>query len=131
MLSQDALGGREVNMEALVPCEPALHLWVLVGCVVVTDEIEILILRSGPLNQAKELQPLLMTVPLHAHGHGHNFAIPGVERREQRSRAVALVIVSHRFATTALHRQAGLRAVQRLHLTLFIHAQNQRVLRRI
>jgi hypothetical protein len=40
--------------------------------------------------------------------------------------AVPLVIVRHRGATTLLHRQAGLRAIQRLNLAFSIAAQNNR-----
>jgi hypothetical protein len=50
---------------------------------------------------------------------------------EQSRCAIAFVVVSHRAATALLQRQAGWGAVQRLDLGLLIHAQNDRLLRRI
>ena len=52
-----------------------------------------------------------------------------IQRREQAGGAVAFVIVRHRPAATFLHRQAGLRPVQRLYLRLLIHTQNDGLVR--
>ena len=54
-----------------------------------------------------------------------------IEGSKQRGRAVALVIVRHGGAAAFLHREAGLCAVQRLYLALFIDAQHQCMLGRI
>ena len=54
-----------------------------------------------------------------------------VERGEQRRGAVALVVVGHRSRPALLDRQRRLRAVERLDLALFVHAQDDRVLRRV
>ena len=54
-----------------------------------------------------------------------------VERREQRRRAVALVVVRHRPRAARIDRQAFLRAVQGLNLALLVDAQHDRVLRRV
>ena len=48
-------------------------------------------------------------------------AIEDIERGKQRRRAMALVVVGQRGAASLLHRQAGLRAVERLDLRLLIH----------
>src|ERR1019366_7059255 len=47
-----------------------------------------------------------------------------------RGSAVALVIMRHRPRPSLLHRQAGLRAVQRLNLAFLVDAKYQRVFRR-
>src|SRR5713226_7452189 len=48
---------------------------------------------------------------------------------EQGGGAVAFVIVGHRAATPLLNRQPRLGAIQGLNLTLFVHAEYQRLLR--
>jgi hypothetical protein len=45
--------------------------------------------------------------------------------------AIPFVVVGHGAATALLDRQAGLTAVQRLNLALFVSAQNDRVLRKV
>src|SRR3984893_15471204 len=50
---------------------------------------------------------------------------------EQRGRSVALIVMRHGSATALFQRQARLGAIQRLNLTLFIHAEHNRLLRRI
>ena len=66
-----------------------------------------------------------------AHALADDPALQHVERGEQRRRAVALVVVRHRPAAAALHRQSGLGAVERLDLRFLVDRQHQRVLRRI
>ena len=57
--------------------------------------------------------------------------IGGVERGEQACRAVPQVIVGALLRHPGHHRERRLRARQGLHLTLLIHAQNDRRLRRV
>ena len=54
-----------------------------------------------------------------------------VQRGEQGGGAVALVVVGHRAGPARLHRQRRLGAVQRLDLGLLVHAQHDRLLRRV
>ena len=65
------------------------------------------------------------------HALTDNFPLEHVQGGEQRRGAVALVIVRHRSASAGVDRQAWLRPVERLDLTLLIDAQNQRLVRRI
>ena len=58
-------------------------------------------------------------------------AVDDVERGEERGSAVAIVVVSHPLNITEPHRQPRLGALQGLHLALLVHAQDQRVVRRI
>ena len=53
-----------------------------------------------------------------------------VERGKQRGGAIAFVVVRHRLRPALLHRQAGLRSVERLDLALLIDAQHHRLVRR-
>jgi hypothetical protein len=51
-------------MEALVFVEPPLDCWVLVGGVVVADDVDLIFGGYGLIDQAQKLQPLLMAMPL-------------------------------------------------------------------
>jgi len=70
--------------------QPMTHVGVFVRRIVVDDEVDLLAGRSAFFNQAQELNPLLMTVPLMksiqdlsaAHIHG----------REQSGRSMAFVM---------------------------------------
>ncbi len=53
------------------------------------------------------------------------------ERRKERRRAVALVIVGQRATAALLKRQSRLGAIQRLDLALLVQTQHQRLLGRI
>ena len=70
-------------------------------------------------------------MPMARHALADDPALQHVERGEQCRRAVALVIMGHRPAAAALHRQPWLRAVERLDLRLLVDRQHQRVLGRI
>jgi len=121
--------GREVHVEAGMASEPALDLGMLVGGVVVHDHVDLLFGRDDVVDDAQKLQPLLMAVPVVA--HGDHFALQRIESSQQRGRAVALVVVSHGAAAALLHRQARLGAVQSLNLALLVGAQDDGVLRRV
>ena len=121
-----AAGGREVHVETRMASEPALHLRMLVGRVVVHDHVDLFTSRDHIIDHAQELQPFLMAVPVVA--HRNHLAFERVEGGEQRGRAIALVVVGHGSAAAFLHRQAGLSAVQCLNLALFVGAQHQGML---
>ena len=57
-------GGREVHVEALVASHPALHALMFMGRVVVADDVDLLLACYGLVDQAQELEPLVMTVAL-------------------------------------------------------------------
>ena len=119
---------REVKMKTLVALGPRQDLRVLVRRVVVADQVHRFARLYVPLDLVQEREPLLMPVPWLATADDR--AVFDVHRREQRRRAVTLVVVRHRPATATLHRQARLGAVQRLHLALLITTKHQRVLGR-
>ena len=70
-------------------------------------------------------------MPVAAHALADNLALQHVERGEQRRRAMALIIVRHRPAPAALHRQPRLSTVERLDLRLLIDREDQRMVGRI
>ena len=74
-------GGRsEVKMKARVAFGPGLNRGMLVGGIVIDDQVKLLAGRRLAVDQAQELQPLLMAVARHA--GGHDGAVQSVERGE-------------------------------------------------
>ena len=109
--------------------EPGAHLRVLVGGVVVEDDVDELAGWHLRLDGVEEADELLMAVALHAAADDR--AVEHVEGGEQRGGAVALVVVGHGAGAALLHRQAGLGAVERLDLALLVDRQHDRMGRRI
>ena len=124
-----ARGGGEVEDPARVPGQPAPHFGVLVGAVVVEDDVDHLARRHGALDGVEEAEELLVPVALHALADDR--AVEDIEGREQRGRAVPLVIMGHGLGAALLQRQARLGAVERLDLALFVDRQHHGVRRRI
>src|SRR5271157_4977449 len=119
----------EVQLEAWMPLQPRLNFLCLVRRVVVDDEMEIEMLGYGPVDLLQEPDEFLGAMA------GQTFAkdLPGfhVQSSEQRCCAVALVVVRHCGRTALLHRQAWLRAVERLNLALLVDAKHQCLVRRV
>src|SRR4029079_9117314 len=65
-----------------------------------------------------------LLVPVALHIAADDGAVEGVEGREQCRRAMTLVVVGHRPGAALLHWQAGLGAVERLDLALFIDRED-------
>src|SRR5947208_54467 len=99
----------------------------LVGRVVVYDQMQLLVFGGGIVNQSQKAKPFLMPMTLLA--EADYFAIQGIESSEQGSCTVALVIVRHRSSPATLQRQAGLCTVQSLNLAFLVATQNQSVFR--
>lgn len=57
-------GGGEMQMKARVPLEPALYFGVLMGGVVIADQVEVPIDRDGLVDQTEKLEPFLGAMPL-------------------------------------------------------------------
>src|SRR5271167_2783612 len=109
--------------------EPGLYLWMLMRRVVVSDQVQFKVGRNVSIEMLQKAQEFLMAMARLA--LGDDSPVDDVERREERRSAVAKVVVSHSLDITEPHRQHRLGALQGLHLTLLVHAQYQRVVRRI
>ena len=119
---------REVEDPARVPLEPGHDLGMLVGAVVVEDDMDHLAGRHLALDGVEKADELLVTVLLHA-ATDHR-AVENVEGGEQGGGAIALVIVGHRFAFAGFERQAGLGTIERLDLRFLVDRQDEGVGRR-
>ncbi len=113
-------GGRrgEVEEEAGMALEPGTDLCVLVGRVVVEDDVNQLSGRALGLDGIEKADELLMPVPLHA--ATDDLAFQHVEGGKQRRRPMPLVVVGHRLAAALLDRQTRLGAVKGLNLRLLV-----------
>ena len=102
----------EVEVDSLRALGPLPDLAVLVGRVVVQDDVDLPPLRHLLLDLAEEPEELLVPVP--PVGLADHLARRHVHRGKGRRGPVALVVVGHRPATARLQRQSRLRPVERL-----------------
>jgi hypothetical protein len=114
-----------VEDEALMPCEPGTNLGMLMGRIIVEDDVNDLSGRNLGFDGIEEPDELLMRVALHA--TADHLAFEHVESGEQRGGAMTLVVMGHGAQTALLHRQARLGAVERLDLALLIEGQDNGV----
>ncbi len=128
-LSQEQEVGVKWKVKRSMAVEPGAHLGVLVGGVVVEDDVDGLAGRHLGVDGVEEADELLMPVALHV--PADDGAVEHVEGGEQRRRAVALVVVGHGAEPALLHGQAGLGAVERLDLALLVDRQHDGMGRRI
>src|SRR5271166_5983759 len=117
-LSQGGRGRGEVERPARMALKPGTHPGVLVGRVIVEDDVDHLAGGDGGLDRIEKPDELLMAMALHA--APDDLAFEDVERGKQGRGAMPLVIVRHGRAAPFLHRQAGLGAVERLDLRFLI-----------
>src|ERR1017187_9689834 len=103
-----------------VPRQPAVRFGVLMGGVVIADQVKLPVGRDGLLDEAEKLEPLLVAMPLLA--QAKDLAVGRIQRGKQGGSAVAFVVVRHGGAASALQRQAGLGTVQSLNLALLVGA---------
>src|ERR1039457_5008693 len=97
--------GREVQMKARMPFEPALYRGGLVGGIIVDDEMQVEMGQRAFVDGLEEAEELAMPVARHA--FAHDGAVEHVESREQGRGTVALVVMRHRPAAALLHRKPG------------------------
>ena len=57
-----AAGGSEVQMKERVPCQPALHFGVLMGGVVIADQVQLPVGRNGLVDETEKPKPFLMAM---------------------------------------------------------------------
>ena len=105
-----------------VPGQPGADLGLLVGGIIVEDDMDRLVSRHLGLDGIEETDEFLMPVPLHV-APDHR-SIQHVERGEQGGGAIAFIVVRHGGAAPALERQPWLGAIKRLDLALLIDRQH-------
>lgn len=116
-------------MEARLTLEPASNRRMLMGGVVVHDEMKWPIRQSLLIQMLQEPQLFLMAV-LRLTG-ADDLAREDMERGEERGGAVPFIVMGHGPAPPLLHGQPGLGAIQGLDLILLVRTEDQGFVGRI
>ena len=103
--------------------QPGADLRMLVGRVVVDDEMEVEVVRHVGLDVLQETQQLLATVTGFA--LRHDLPVGDVEGSEQRRRPLANVVVGNALDVDQTERQHRLTPFERLDLRLLVDAQHE------
>ena len=112
-----------------VSLDPGFHAGMFVRAIIIDDQMEIEFGGSFGVDFLQETEKLLM--PMARHAVSDHFAVEHAEGGKQRGRPMADVIMGHGSTATLLQGQTGLGSVERLDLAFFVHAQYQRLVRRI
>ena len=128
-VQDDAVAAVRPAVAGVAPGDPALHLGMLVGGVVVDDQMQGEVARRVLVELLEEPQPVLVSVAWR--GLAEDLAVEIGQRREQGDGAVAGIVVGAGAHVADAERQAGLRALQRLALALLVAAQDQRLVGRL
>jgi len=102
----------EVKGKALMAVEPGAHLGMLVGGIVVEDDVDRLVGWHLGIDGVEKTDELLVPVTLHV--PADDGAVEHVEGGKQRRRVMPLVVMGHGAKPALLQGQAGLGAVERL-----------------
>lgn len=116
-------------MKTRMSTKPPLNFGMLVRCIVVNDQMQIQLFRRGPVDRTKELNPFIVTVPMH-HLRDH-VPLSDIQSSEQCRRPISSIIVCHRPQSARTHWQSGLRTIECLDLALLIATQDDHVFRRV
>jgi hypothetical protein len=93
--------GCEVESEAAMTIKPGPNLGVLMGGIIVEDDVNITVYRDLGVNRVQEANELLVSVVLHVASDDR--PIEYVQSGEERRGSVALVIVGHSAQAALLH----------------------------
>ena len=126
LVDPGGVGGSAVHMVAGSARQSGFDFGVLVGGVVVYDEMDIQRLGHVGVDVAQEGEELL--VPMASFVLREHCAGSDVQGGEQRGGAVANVIVGDPLDVTEPHGQHRLGALQGLNLAFFVHAQDHGVI---
>jgi len=120
---------REVEGEAAMTIKPGPNLGVLMGGVVVEDDMDRLVCRNLGIDDVQEADELLMSVALHV--ASDNCPIENIQCGEQGGGSVSLIVVRHGAETPLFHGQTRLGTVEGLDLAFLVDGQDDGMGRRI
>lgn len=122
--------GGEVYLETTVSCQPFLYVFLLVGAVVVDDEVDVHIIGRLSVDLLEEPQPLDVCVLIL--GAAYDLAIKVIESGEESDRAMTSVVMGCSPAVAACAKgQCRLRTFERLALALLIATKHEGLCRRV
>jgi len=109
--------------------QPGADIRVLVGGVVVDDEMKVQVSRGGPIDVLEKVDKFFVAVAFAAGAEDR--AVQNIQGSEQGGGTVPFVVVGEGATAAFLHRQAWLGPVQCLNLAFLIHAEHQSMLGRV
>ena len=115
--------GRAMHVEPRMPLEPPLHRGVLVGRIIVDDEMQGLVLGCLVINHPKEFQPLRVAMAREA--RGDDFPFRDIQCGKQGGGAMPLIVMRHGPTAALLQREPRLRAIKGLNVTLLIDTEDE------
>lgn len=116
-------------MKARMSLDPGFHAGMFMRAIIIHDQMEIEFGGSCGVDFLQESDELLM--PMARHAVSDHFAVEHAEGGKQRGRPMTDVVMGHGSGAAFLQGQTGLGSIECLDLAFFIHAQNQRLVRRI
>ena len=116
-------------MESGSPSHPGPHLGMLVGAVVVENQMNVHVHGNGLIDLAQKAQALLVAMAWLA--LGDHLAGGHIQRREEGCGAVANDVVGDALDLLQAHGKQRLSPVQRLNLRLLFNAEHNRLVGRI
>src|ERR1700682_1148745 len=121
------VGGREVHVVTGACCQPALDARMLVGSIVIDNQVHVKGLGPTCVDMPQKIEELLMTMTAFALTQVRSG--DRVEGRKQCGGAVSDVVVRDAFDIAESQWQHRLATLQRLNLALLVHAQDQGLIR--
>ncbi len=116
-------------MESGMAFEPRFDLRMLMGRVIVHDQMQVQVRRGFLIYQFQKLDPLL--IPMAVHARCNDAPLGHLQCSKKGGCAVAFVIMGHGSQSSPAKRQSRLGPVQRLNRGFLVGAQHQRVLGRV
>ena len=114
-------------MKARMSLHPGLNTRMLVGSIVVDNQMQVHFWRSFRIDRFKEPDELLM--PMSWHAIPYNSSIKHHHRSKKSCRAIPFVVMRHSAATPLFQRQSWLSSIQSLNLRFLVNAQHERFVR--
>src|SRR5580698_7935329 len=118
-----------MQFEARMTRQPAFNDRMLMGGVIIQDDVDALAQRNLAVDLLEKFQPLAVGVFLS--GVSDDFALQVIQRGKEGDGAVAIVIVGLRADMPSAQRQTRLTALQRLDLALLVTTEHHCLLWRI
>ena len=128
LIKPRGIGRREVQMQAATLVHPIKNIFVFMGAQIVSNYVQFSA-RVRAVKMLEEIQKIHVVCTVHA--APLNRALVDRKSGKQAGGAIALIGSSQPLGVPRPHRQKRLGSVQRLNLGLFIHAQNNRIHRRL
>src|SRR6266852_2925177 len=127
LVEPGSVGGREVHVVAGACCQPALDTRMLVGGIVIDNQVHVKGLGHTDVDMPQKIEELLVTMA--AFALTKDRAGDRVEGRKQCGGAVSEVVVRDAFDVAASQGQNRPATLQRLNLSLLNHTQDQDLIR--